>query len=96
MRCSTSLPRNETFDWVDKVSIELTTMMLATLFDFPWEERRKLTYWSDVAICNVQRARRACSFGGGALRRASAHGRCVQGALEGAGDGAHRSSISFP
>ena len=48
-----ALPRNETFDWVDKVSIELTTMMLATLFDFPWEERRKLTYWSDVAICNV-------------------------------------------
>jgi len=48
-----ALPRSETFDWVDKVSIELTTMMLATLFDFPWEERRKLTYWSDVAICNV-------------------------------------------
>jgi cytochrome P450 len=48
-----ALPRNETFDWVDKVAIELTTMMLATLFDFPWEERRKLTYWSDVAICNV-------------------------------------------
>ena len=48
-----SLPRNETFDWVDAVSIELTTMMLATLFDFPWEERRKLTFWSDVAICNV-------------------------------------------
>ena len=47
------LPRNETFDWVDKVSIELTTMMLATLFDFPWQERRKLTFWSDVAICNV-------------------------------------------
>jgi cytochrome P450 len=48
------LPCNETFDWVDTVSIELTTMMLATLFDFPWEERRKLTYWSDVAICNVK------------------------------------------
>jgi cytochrome P450 len=48
-----ALPRNQTFDWVDKVSIELTTMMLATLFDFPWEERRKLTFWSDVAICNV-------------------------------------------
>ncbi|HEX7775166.1 MAG TPA: cytochrome P450, partial [Parvibaculum sp.] len=42
------LPRGETFDWVDRVSIELTTQMLATLFDFPWEERRKLTYWSDV------------------------------------------------
>jgi cytochrome P450 len=48
-----ALPRKETFDWVDKVAIELTTMMLATLFDFPWEQRRKLTYWSDVAICNV-------------------------------------------
>jgi cytochrome P450 len=47
------LPVGETFDWVEKVSIELTTMMLATLFDFPWEERRQLTYWSDVAIANV-------------------------------------------
>lgn len=44
-----SLPAGETFDWVDKVSIELTTQMLATLFDFPFEERRKLTRWSDVA-----------------------------------------------
>jgi cytochrome P450 len=44
-----NLPMNETFDWVERVSIELTTQMLATLFDFPWEERRKLTYWSDVA-----------------------------------------------
>ncbi|RZI39339.1 cytochrome P450, partial [Herbaspirillum sp. HC18] len=43
------LPVNETFDWVSRVSIELTTQMLATLFDFPWEERRKLTRWSDVA-----------------------------------------------
>ncbi|HBF99246.1 MAG TPA: cytochrome P450, partial [Alphaproteobacteria bacterium] len=44
-----SLPVGEDFDWVDKVSIELTTMTLATLFDFPWEERRKLTRWSDIA-----------------------------------------------
>jgi cytochrome P450 len=43
------LPRNETFDWVDEVSIELTTQMLATLFDFPFEERRLLTWWSNVA-----------------------------------------------
>ncbi len=43
------LPVGETFDWVDHVSIELTTGMLATMFDFPWEERRKLTYWSDMA-----------------------------------------------
>ena len=44
-----SLPIGEEFNWVDKVSIELTTMTLATLFDFPWEDRRKLTRWSDVA-----------------------------------------------
>ncbi|GAB5450081.1 MAG: cytochrome P450 [Halioglobus sp.] len=44
-----NLPVGETFDWVDRVSIELTTRMLATLFDFPFEERRKLTHWSDVA-----------------------------------------------
>jgi cytochrome P450 len=43
-----SLPVGESFDWVDRVSIELTTQMLATLFDFPFEERRKLTRWSDV------------------------------------------------
>ena len=43
------LPRNETFNWVDRVSVELTTQMLATLFDFPWEDRRKLTRWSDLA-----------------------------------------------
>ena len=42
------LPVGEVFDWVDRVSIELTTGMLATMFDFPWEERRKLTYWSDL------------------------------------------------
>ena len=44
-----SLPVGETFDWVDLVSIELTTQMLALLFDFPWEDRRKLTEWSDWA-----------------------------------------------
>ena len=43
-----SLPIGESFDWVDKVSMELTTQMLAKLFDFPWDERRKLTGWSDV------------------------------------------------
>ncbi|CAN5538100.1 cytochrome P450 [soil metagenome] len=37
------------FDWVDTVSVELTTQMLAILFDFPWEDRRKLTFWSDWA-----------------------------------------------
>ena len=48
-----SLPIGEEFNWVEKVSIELTTQMLATLFDFPQADRRKLTHWSDVAIANV-------------------------------------------
>ncbi len=42
------------FNWVDKVSIALTTMTLATLFDFPWEDRRKLALWSDVATAGPQ------------------------------------------
>ncbi|MDG1988249.1 MAG: cytochrome P450 [Halieaceae bacterium] len=44
-----NLPREKSFDWVENVSIELTTRMLVTLFDFPFEDRRKLTRWSDVA-----------------------------------------------
>ncbi len=44
-----SLPVGETFNWVDLVSKELTTQMLATLFDFPFEDRHLLPYWSDVA-----------------------------------------------
>ncbi len=44
-----SLPWDQPFDWVDRVSIELTTGMLAVLFDFPWADRRKLTEWSDWA-----------------------------------------------
>ena len=42
------VPIGEEFDWVDTVSIELTTMMLATLFDFPFEDRHLLTLWSDM------------------------------------------------
>ncbi|TNE58868.1 MAG: cytochrome P450, partial [Alphaproteobacteria bacterium] len=48
------LPVGEEFDWVDRVSIELTTQMLATLFDFPWEERRLLPYWSDVTTSSPE------------------------------------------
>jgi cytochrome P450 len=45
-----SLPEGETFDWVDTVSIELTTLLLASLFDFPLEDRRMLTRWSDIVF----------------------------------------------
>ena len=43
-----TLPVGQPFDWVEKLSIELTTDMLAILFDFPWEERHRLTAWSDA------------------------------------------------
>ncbi|MEM6705113.1 MAG: cytochrome P450 [Acidobacteriota bacterium] len=49
-----SLPTGVEFNWVEKVSIELTTQMLATLFDFPFEDRYNLTYWSDVATARVE------------------------------------------
>ncbi|MEQ9641892.1 MAG: cytochrome P450 [Alphaproteobacteria bacterium] len=48
------LPRGEDFDWVEQVSVPLTTMMLATLFDFPWEDRHLLTWWSDVSVAMTQ------------------------------------------
>lgn len=48
------LPLNEPFDWVQRVSIELTSRMLATLFDFPFEQRHKLAYWSDVATSSPE------------------------------------------
>ena len=47
-----SLPVGEAFNWVDLVSIEITTQMLATLFDFPFEDRYKLTFWSDISTAN--------------------------------------------
>ena len=69
------LPRNETFDWVDRVSIELTAMMLATLFDFPFEDRRKLTWWSDVAIANVEAADAPVHSEAERFAELTAHGR---------------------
>src|ERR1700749_1761442 len=47
------LPRNETFNWVEHVSIELTSMMLATLFDYPIEDKARLIKWSDTFICDI-------------------------------------------
>jgi cytochrome P450 len=47
------LPRNENFNWVERVSLELTTQMLATLFDFPFQDRHLLAYWSDVATAET-------------------------------------------
>jgi cytochrome P450 len=47
------LPTGESFNWVEHVSVELTTQMLATIFDFPFEQRRKLTQWSDLVTSSV-------------------------------------------
>jgi len=49
-----NLPVGETFNWVQEVSIELTGSMLATLFDFPYEERHKLIHWSDITTAVPQ------------------------------------------
>lgn len=43
-----NLPRNEAFNWVRKVSVELTGQMLATIFGVPQEDRHKLIHWSDT------------------------------------------------
>ncbi len=62
-----SLPKDEVFDWVKTVSIDLTTDMLAILFDFPWDERHKLPVWSDAItsldmIKNHQQERQVMMF----------------------------------
>jgi len=48
------LPVGETFDFVDKVSVELTSQMLATLFDFPFEQRRTLPRVSDLILAGPE------------------------------------------
>ncbi|HET8729491.1 MAG TPA: cytochrome P450 [Moraxellaceae bacterium] len=48
------LPVDRPFDWVERVSVELTARMLATLLDFPYEQRRKLVYWSDLAAASPE------------------------------------------
>lgn len=49
-----SLPLDQPFDWVKNVSVELTARMLATLLDFPYEQRHKLVYWSDLAAASAE------------------------------------------
>lgn len=49
-----SLPIGQPFDWVHNVSIELTARMLATLLDFPYEDRLKLVFWSDLFSSSPQ------------------------------------------
>lgn len=45
------LPIGEEFDWVDKVAMELTSLMLATLFGMPPEDSRKLVDWTEASTC---------------------------------------------
>jgi cytochrome P450 len=44
------LPIGREFDFVDRVAVELTSQMLATLFDFPFEQRRMLPRFSDYLL----------------------------------------------
>lgn len=54
MQVLDQLPLDQPFDWVSHVSIELTARMLATLLDFPYEDRLKLVYWSDLFASSPQ------------------------------------------
>ena len=47
-----SLPRYEEFDWVERVAVELTGRMLATILGVPQEDRQLLIGWSN-AISNA-------------------------------------------
>ena len=69
------LPEGETFNWVPAVSIELTARMLATLFDFPYEDRHKLIYWSDVTTSSPELMGEA---GASRQERVSAFQDCAQ------------------
>ena len=88
------LPVGETFNWVDRVSIELTTRMLATMFDFPWEERRKLTYWSDVITSAPGWPRRHSPWKTATRRCASASRRSGGSGRSGRGERAEASTSS--
>ena len=73
------LPIGVEFDWVDLVSKELTAMTLATLFDFPQEDRRMLTHWSDMftnAPGSWPREELGAQTGGGRRLLRPVHRRC--------------------
>jgi cytochrome P450 len=44
------LPRKEPYNWARLVCNELTTQMIATLFDFPWQQRHRLPQWAEVVL----------------------------------------------
>ena len=48
-----ALPCDETFDWVEQVSIALTSRILARMFDYPMEERDDLIRWSHMVLCTT-------------------------------------------
>ena len=86
------LPRNETFDWVDRVSIELTTHDARHAVRFPVGGRRKLTCWSDVAIANVNAPERRCTPRQERFAELQEMADVLHGAVERAGERSRRSS----
>lgn len=52
-RILAELPTDSDFDWVERVSVELTSMMLATLFGLPQEERHALVRRSDMLTADL-------------------------------------------
>jgi len=53
-RIMDELPVGETFDFVDRVAVELTSQMLATLFDYPFDLRRNLPRCSDLILARPE------------------------------------------
>ena len=53
-RSSTTCRSARPSTWSTGSSIELTSQMLATLFDFPFEERRMLPRWSDLILAQPE------------------------------------------
>lgn len=45
-----ALPIGESFNWVDRVSVELTARTLALLLGFPQQKSRDLIRWSEAAV----------------------------------------------
>jgi len=48
------LPRQKTFNWVERVSVEITNEMVAILFGLPPREKRLFPYWAEVLVTTPQ------------------------------------------
>ena len=86
IRILDNLPRNETFDWVEHVSIELTTQMLATLVRLPVRAAARPDLLVERRDHQFQGPERAGEDRGRAVQRTEEDGRRDDGVVERAGE----------